>query len=132
MPELAKTVLTTTRVTAAARSKAKEEIIQRLEILTPADWVEISERVGFFGKPALDYLKYQEKIKVFIEKNKILPIEQLKPDSGWIHGGKFVEFRHVHLNKNIYPLNDTQFAALDKELVKEFNFSLKNASTVKF
>ena len=132
MPELTKTVLAAQRVTAAVRNKAKQEVLTNLEALTPADWEEISEHVFRFGKPALECIKYRERIKLFIEKNNILPVEQIKPTSGWVNGGMFVEFRHVHLDNKIYLLNDTQFAALDKDLVKEFNFSLKNASTVKF
>ena len=133
MPEEKRTVLTTSRITAAARKRAVEEILQRAEILTADDWEQIAERIFIFGKPAPDYLKYRERVQQFIEKNKILPLERLKPIPGrWDHGGKFVEFKHVHLNNKTYLLDDKQIAALDKDLVKEFQFSLKAAGEIKF
>jgi hypothetical protein len=133
MPEETKIVLANQRVATAVREKAVQEILQRLELLTPDDWAKISERVFIFGKPAPSYLKYQEKIQLFIEKNKIRPLAQIKPlPDRWVNGGMFVEFKHIHLNNNTYLLDDAQFEALDKDLVKDFKFSLKNAGEVKF
>jgi hypothetical protein len=134
MPDETKTILTDRKVTAAVSKKAEEEILQRIELLDQNSWNRIIEKYFYFGKPALEYIKYQDKIKLFIEANKIRPLESVKPikERVWPHGGMFVEFRHVHIDNNIYLLNDVQFNALDKEMIKEFKISLKNAGEVKF
>ena len=133
MPEEKKAVLASARVTAAARKAAVQDILQKAEILTSRDWAEIMERVFIFGIPAPDHVKYYDKVRAFIDANKLRPVERLKPlPDGMINGRTFVEFQHVHLNNNTYLLDAKQFETLDKELVRDFKFSLKNAGEVKF
>jgi len=119
--------------TAAARNKAKKDILQRCEALNSADWAEIQEQVFMIGKPAPAFLKFRDTIIAFIAANKITAVEQVRArPERWINGGMFAEFKHVHLDGKVYLLNAKQIAALDKTLVNDFKFSLKNAGTVNF
>jgi len=119
--------------TVAARNKAKKDILQRSEVLSAADWAEIQEQIFMIGKPAPAFLKFRDTISAFIAANKIAAVEQVRAlPERWINGGMFAEFKHIHLDGKVYLLNAKQIAALDKTLVNDFKFSLKNAGTVNF
>lgn len=134
MPEDRKIIIDNQRDTVAVRKKAVQEILQRLELITSDDWAEITDRVFAFGKPLPPYVKCLDTVKGFIEKNKIRPIDQVKllRERWWLNGGMFVELKHVHINDNIYILNDAQLESLDQELIRGFKISLKKAGEVKF
>ena len=90
-----------------------------------------------FGVPAPGYIKYQDRIQRFIKENNITPIRIREPihipgppSWGIPAPDWLVKFRHVHINGNTYILNDAQFEALDKVLVREFDFNLKNVGVL--
>ena len=138
-----KTILADQRATLVAREKAVQEVLQRAEILTRDDWARILERAFIAGRPVSELIKCQELIQRFVEKSRITPLTPIaeavtQKDTmsfepwWWKFGGRFAEFVHVHINEKIYLLNAAQLEALDKELIKEVNVSLKSAGKVKF
>ena len=133
MPEEKKGIVASDRPIIAESGKVMQDILQKLETVSNAEWISIVDKGFIFGIPAANLIKCYDRIQNFVKINNISPVAQLKPvHDGPIHGGMFVEFRHVHLNNKIYPLSDAQHEALDKELARDFKISLKNVGQVKF
>ena len=132
MPEEIKPVIASRVLTAAARKKAVAEIIERAAILNYDDLQQILEALNRFGVPATEFVAQTDYLRDFVTKNKLSAVGFVKQKFPGPTGGMLAEFKHFHLDKMTYVLNEAQCAQIQKDFAKEIQVSLKNAAQIKF
>ena len=140
--DISERILADQRAETASRAKVIREIEERLERIRPDDLITILDRAFIFGVPAFELVKSFDKVQDTILKTcgPIRELPYFEPpymeatDSYWKGkrpiGG--IPIEHAHVGDSVVVLDKARAAALNKEILAEFNFDLAAANAISF